>query len=420
MKKYICVVMVILIILPLFNSTPSFGSIRSRDVLSIKMIAVAVGDDFSFAIDADGNLWAWGENGSSRLGDGTFTVREIMDDDGSWHRQWRIVDDNNRHIPIKIMDSVVSVSAGSSHAMAIRSDGSLWAWGSNIFGQLGDGTAETRRYPIKIMDSVAYVSTRGSHTMAIKTDGSLWAWGGNRDGQLGDGTTESRRSPVKVMDSVVYVSAGRNHTMAIRTDGSLWAWGWNAEGQLGDGTRNCTTEARPNPVKIMDSVASVSAGLYHTLAIKTDGSLWAWGSNWRGQIGDGTYSTHDENRNIIDNSRHSPVKVMDSVMAASAGNSHTMAITTDGNLWAWGSNEHGRIGNGISTRSRPGIIQYPIIILESVAAVSTFNHTLALKTDGSVWAWGSNSSGQLGDGTTKFRLFPIKVQTNPLGEWEDF
>jgi alpha-tubulin suppressor-like RCC1 family protein len=208
----------------------------------------------SWVIKTDGSLWAWGSNGDSgRLGDGTTA---------------------NRHFPVKIMDSVASVSIATYHAMAIKKDGSLWTWGMNKQGQLGDGTTTDRHSPVKIMDSVASVSANGwltSHTAAIKTDGSLWVWGANEQGQLGDGTTEDRHSPVKIMDSVaMFPSGSRARTMAIKTDGSLWAWGSNEHGQLGDGTvttykdvdieeygvdRIVTDDNDRNiPVKIMDGL----------------------------------------------------------------------------------------------------------------------------------------------------------------------
>ena len=284
-----------------------------------------------------------------------------------------------------------TISAGEERTAAIKPDGSLWVWGYNSGGQLGDGTTEDKTSPIKIMDNVVAVSAGwGVHTAAIKTDGSLWTWGYNSCGQLGDDTRKDKTSPIKIMDNVTVISAGSDYTVAIKTDGSLWTWGYNGRGRLGDGT----TVEKISPVKIMDNVVAISAGSSHAAAIKTDGSLWTWGDNSSGQLGDGT----TENKT-------SPIKIMDNVVAISAGSGHTAAIKTDGSLWIWGKNKYGQLGDG-TTEYR----YLPIKIMDNVATVSAgWSHSTAIKTDGSLWAWGSNYRGQLGDGTTEDRSTPIKI-----------
>jgi len=331
---------------------------------------IAAGGNNSFVIKADGSLWGWGYN-IGDLGDGT---------------------EERRLSPIKMMDSVKSVSAGATHNMAIKTDSSLWAWGENVHGELGDGTTTPRLFPVKIMDSVVSVSVGGNHALAIKADGSLWAWGWNINGELGDGTTTTRTSPVKIMDSVVSVSAGGFHTMAIKADGSLWAWGSNIQGRLGDGT---TTDCH-SPIKVMDSVVSVSAGARHTTAVKADGSLWAWGLNSVGQLGDGTQ---------ID--RHSPIKVMDSVISVSAGNQHTLAIKADGSLWVWGGGE-AVLGDGTGTDEQR---LSPVKIMDSVASVSAgFQVSMAVREDGSLWNWGAMA----GDGTEGWHFSPVRIMNDVM------
>jgi hypothetical protein len=177
------------------------------------------------------------------------------------------------------------LAAGDYHGLAIKTDGGLWAWGSNNAGQLGDGTTSDRWTPVQVLAGVAAVSARWLHTLALKTNGNLWAWGYNRYGQLGDGTTTDRSTPVQILTGVAAVAATSSyHTLAIKTDGSLWAWGLNDHGQLGDGT----SSNRSTPVQVLTGVTAVSGGADHSLALKTDGSLWAWGGNDRGQLGDGT------------------------------------------------------------------------------------------------------------------------------------
>jgi alpha-tubulin suppressor-like RCC1 family protein len=333
--------------------------------------SISAGSSCSFAIKSDGSLWAWGGNHHGVLGDSTLDSRQspvkiidsvasvaagnaqsqtmaIRSDGSLWTWGGYEVNGYPCHTPKKIMDSVVASAAGLSHYAVVKSDGSLWTWGWNNDGQLGDGTTEDRHLPVKVMDSVAAVAAGSFFTLAIKEDGSLWGWGQNYFGELGDGTAIDRLSPIKIMDSVVSVSASGHTAMAIKKDGSLWAWGDNEYGQIGDGTVNKYDGEYPvpnviednnkyAPVKIMDSVVSVSAGGYHTAAIKSDGSLWVWGNNNDGQIGDGTASTMDVLTVVVDRSKHSPVKIMDSAVAVTAGASHTMAVKSDGSLWSWGS-----------------------------------------------------------------------------------
>ncbi|MCL1974834.1 MAG: hypothetical protein FWG61_01570 [Firmicutes bacterium] len=299
--------------------------------------------------------------------------------------------------------TVVAISSGTYHCLAIKNDGSLWAWGSATY--IGDGTLEDRLTPVKIMDNVAVASTSGSHSMAIKKDGSLWTWGVNGWGQLGRASDKNDYTPMKIMDGVSAISAGALHSLAIKNDGSLWAWGYNDSGQLGDGTLGDTYEFRITPVKIMDDVKAISAGRYHSLAIKNDGSLWAWGSNYSGSIGDGTL----ENQPV-------PVKIMENVTAASAS-SHNLALKSDGSLWAWGFNRWGTIGDG-TTEER----LIPVKVMDDVLAFSAGdNHSLAIKNDGSLWAWGSNYLGSLGDGTEEDRLQPVQIMDNSImvsaGSW---
>jgi len=292
--------------------------------------------------------------------------------------------------PVQVLTGVAAVSAGFYHTLAFKTDGSLWAWGSNHDGQLGDGTRTDRLTPVQILTRVAAVSAGGAHTLALKTDGSLWAWGYNGSGQVGDGTRTHRRTPVQILTGVAAVEAGYEHTLARKTDGSLWAWGRNGAGQLGDGT----TTDRLTPVQVLTGVAAVSAGFFHTLALKTDGSLWTWGENEYGQLGDGTTT-----------GRHRPVQILTGVAAVSGGSLHTLAIKTDGSLWAWGRNDFGTLGDGSTTTRLT-----PVQVLTGVAAMAAeSDHSLARKTDGSLWAWGDNWAGQLGDGTTRARLSPVPV-----------
>jgi len=294
----------------------------------------------------------------------------------------------DRHRPVQVLTDVVSVTAGVYHSLAIRSDGTLWAWGRNEYGQLGDGTATDRHKPVQVLTDVISVSSRRHHSLAIKSDGTLWVWGWNEYGQVGDGTATDRHRPVQVLTDVVTVAAGGYHSLAMRSDGTLWAWGQNEYGQVSDGT----TTDRLRPAQILTDVVSVVAGWYHSLAIRSDGTLWAWGRNEYGQLGDGTATD-----------RHRPLQILTDVITVAAGGGNSLAISNDGTLWSWGWNEYGQVGDG-TTIPRLSPVQVSIDIASVVAG---YRHSLAISSDGTLWAWGWNGRGRLGDGTTTARHEPL-------------
>jgi len=360
---------------------------------------VSTGPQHTVGIRTDGTLWAWGNNEHGRLGDGTAGQN------------------NNRFVPIQIgADSNWAyVSAGVAHTMAIRADGTLWAWGSNSSGQLGDPRYHNTLIPIRIGTDTnwASVSAGQAFTVGMRTDGTLWAWGAG--GLVGDGTSTNRSSPVRIGTVWTYVSAGPSHTMAISRDGSLWAWGNNGQGRLGDGT----TTNRTAPVRIGTDTnwASVSAGTSHTVAVRTDGTLWAWGNNGSGRLGDGTTTN-----------RTYPVQIgpLPVWAFAVAGDNHTAAVRTNGTLWAWGNNTNGRLGDGTTTnRNTPVQVGTDINWASISLGGHSWNpslapgghridgHTVAVRTDGTLWAWGHNGSGRLGDGTATNRNTPTRVGTGP-------
>jgi len=235
----------------------------------------------------------------------------------------------------------------------------------------------------------------------VKSDGTVWVWGGNSHGQLGDGTTTERHSPVQVvaLNDCVAVAAGDSHSLAVKSDGTVWAWGQNNSGKLGDGT----TIDRHAPVYIsgLSGCVAVGGGWLHSLAVKSDGTVWAWGNNDYGQLGDGT--TTD---------RHMPVQVsgLTGGVTMAAGLVHSLALKVDGTVWAWGGNGDGRLGDGTTIRRHTPVQVSGLT--DCIRVVAGGYHSLGLKSDGTVWAWGNNESGQLGDGTTAERHIP--VQTNFL------
>ncbi len=298
-----------------------------------------------------------------------------------------------------------TIAKGSQpdHTVGIQVNGTLWAWGYNAFGQIGDGTIINKSTPTQIGTAAnwASVAVGASHTIALKTDGTLWAWGNNGNGQLGDGTTAKKTIPTQIGTATNWasISAGGDYSLALKTDGTLWAWGWNGSGQFGDGT--ITDKNTPTQIGTDNNWASLSAGSQHSLAIKTNGTLWAWGNNGNGRLGDGTTTQ-----------RNTPIQIGTATNWASisAGQSHTLAIQTDGTLWAWGSNAQGKLGNNgpLAGKTTPTQIGTSTN-WSSVSAGS--GHSFGIQTDGSLWAWGNNGNGRLGDGTTTIRTTPTKIGT---------
>src|SRR3989344_7326399 len=298
----------------------------------------------------------------------------------------------------------------------------VWGWGRNNVGQVGDNTVIHRSSPVQVgvLNTWSTVSVGFYHTAALKTDGTLWGWGGNNHGQLGINSTASTSSPAQVgaLTTWARVSAGGmrfsagvkpEQTFAIKTDGTLWSWGSNIYGQLGQ--NDIASRSSPAVVGALTDWAKINAGGVHALAIKTDGTLWAWGINSFGGLGD---------TSIV--SRSSPVQVgaLTTWSQVSGGPYHSLAVKTDGTLWSWGDNGYGQLGSN-STASRSSPVQVGALTDWSLVSAGGSNITaedfsLAIKTDGTLWAWGRNSIGQLGLNNTVQTSSPAQVGTST---WSD-
>ena len=298
----------------------------------------------------------------------------------------------------------LTVSAGEYHTCAVHGDHTLWCWGENGNGQLGDGTTNGSDVPVQETTAAsdwAAVTAGYVHTCAIKTTGTLWCWGDNGNGQLGDGNTSDSHVPVQesTASNWAAVAAGYNYTCAIKTTGTLWCWGDNGNGQLGDGTTN-GSDVPVQETTAASNWAAVAAGYNSTCAIKTTGTLWCWGNNGNGQLGNGTTNGSD-------------VPVQETTAASdwaavAAGNVHTCAVKTTGTLWCWGYDGDGQLGNG-TTNGSDVPVQETAAASDWAAVSSGYAHTCAIKTTGAVWCWGYNGDGQLGDGTNNESHVPVQV-----------
>jgi len=298
------------------------------------------------------------------------------------------------------------IDAGVDFTIGIKTDNTLFAWGRNNFGQLGDGTSVNKSVPTQIGNDNHWtkISIGETHILAIKTDGTLWAWGGNAFGKLGDGTTVNKNTPTQIGTDSNWnlISAGISHSVAIKTDGTLWAWGRNYSGQLGDGTT--VNKIVPTQIGTATDWKSIAAGNEYTLARRIGSSLWVWGDNGSGQLGDGT---------TID--KHTPIEIgvgSNNWMRIYVGSSTSMAIKTDGTLWSWGNGGYGTLGNGSGANV---LIPTQVGTATWTSISMGFAHVIGKKTDATLWSWGLNSDGQLGDGTTTNKFSPIYLATTNVG-----
>ena len=315
----------------------------------------------------------------------------------------------------------------------------VWAWGSNDSGQLGNPTTLYGAPPAPVkgpngedmLSDVSAVAAGYEHALALKRDGTVWAWGRNTEGQLGDGTTVNRPIPVQVRGSggngfltgISIIAAGGGHSLAVDTQGRVWAWGYNVNSQLGDGS----TTNSPSPLAVrgpggsgsLSGIVAVAGGSAHTLALKSDGTVWAWGLNVSGQLGNGSFNINDPLYLPFPAQVKGPggSGFLTGIVSVQAGNSHSLAVNFAAypSVWSWGQNDYGQLGDGTTTdRSVPVAVSY----LGDIGAHATsagVGHSLALLFDHTVWSWGRNTDGQLGDGGQTSRNIAAQV-SGPSGQ----
>ncbi|MFF4343275.1 RCC1 domain-containing protein [Kitasatospora sp. NPDC001540] len=353
-------------------------------------------------------LKAWGNNRSGQLGDGTWT-------------DFRTTSTTVLGLTSAEVDKIAAGGGGSTtgHGLALLKDRTVMSWGANSSGQLGDGSVFSHNAPGQVVNlsDGRDVAAGGWHSLALLADQTVVAWGRNNYGQLGNGTNSDSSVPVRVegLNKVVAIAAGLNHSIALREDGTVWAWGYNINGQLGDGTS--ASRNVPAPVGGLSGVTEIAAGCNHNLALigppsggtkPTSGnSVKAWGYNATGQLGD--------NSTI---NRYAPVDTqgiwLGGVSQIAAGCNHSLAVTdSDNKLKAWGQNTSGQVGDG-TTDYR--ITPVPVPGIKGVQLVAGGReHTIALLGDNTVRSWGANGSGQLGNGTTTESSTPVTTLTALTG-----
>ncbi|WP_139492694.1 RCC1 domain-containing protein [Brevibacillus dissolubilis] len=350
-------------------SSGSLFAIQEAQACAVPVAAaITAGIDSSYYMKSDGTVYSWGANAYGQLGNTTFTessapvgpvltdvmafdsggvnVSAVRHDGTAWF--WGIEPATNAKVNVPKQLSIENVKDLTIHSSAgalLKQDGTVWTFGMNSFGQLGVSGAPNTTTPIQVtsLTDVKGIEAGDGHIVALKNDGTVWSWGKNDLGQLGIGGRINQKVPVQVpsLSGVVQVSAIEFFSMALKSDGTVWAWGENSYGQLGDETQ--VTKDVPTQVKNLTNVKMIAAGRYNGMALKEDGTVWAWGYNGFGQLGIGTTGGW----------KLAPIQVqgLTDVIAIEAGYHHNLAIKKDGTVWAWGYNNHGQVGQDpVNTR----------------------------------------------------------------------
>jgi alpha-tubulin suppressor-like RCC1 family protein len=344
---------------------------------------IAAGYWHTVAVKSDGSVWTWGNNSDGQLGTGDYITRTVP----------------AKVTPIK---SVIAVAAGDYHTLALRNDGTVWSWGYNNYGQLGDGTvnvASDTPILVKNLSGIISIAAGAGHSIALRNDGTVWAWGNNIDGQLGNGSTVNSNLPVQVsgLSGMTAISAGWLHSVALRSNGTVWAWGANSDGQLGNNTL-ITPQTTPAQVSNLSGVTAIAAGGYHTVSLKSDSTVWTWGKNDNGQLGNGT---------IFQSSLPVEAMALNGVTAIAAGGAYTVALKSDFKVWMWGNDSYYTMPFIGSVNSSTPVEMVGISNAYKIAA--GYFHTIIMKSDSSVNACGYNNAGQLGNGTASLSTTPVQV-----------
>lgn len=455
-------------------------AVKMDGVLSgVTVVAVAAGYAHTVALGSNGKVYTWGQNASGQLGNGTTTssnvpvevpttgaltgvtvtavaaggsgpstgLTTVLGSNGkvySWgiNANSQLGNNVTTNSPVPVATSTfgalvgvfiasIATSTNGSHAVGLSSDGKIYAWGLNGGGQLGNGGGFPTKIPVATkMDGVlagvtiTALAAGGTHTAALGSDDRVYTWGANSSGQLGDGTADSRSSPVRVSTaaalsdvSVAAVAAGANHTATVGRNGKVYTWGSSGSGQLGDGAPEGGSSSVPVAVRATGvlagvTVTTVSAGTSHTVALGSNGKVYAWGDNTQGQLGRPDVAYTSTPQAVDDTGALAGV----TVVAVAAGSRHSVALGSDGTVYTWGVNSDGQLGDGATAKSQvPVAVTSGALAGVRVTAITAGgadgNHTLALGEDGVVYAWGLGTDGQLGNGTTTSSNVPVAVTT---------
>lgn len=371
----------------------------------------------SIAVKNNGAVYTWGFNRYGQLGNGNTT---------------------NSNVPVAVNTSgvlsgkiITQVATGYYHSIGLSLDGNVYSWGDNSAGQLGNGTFTGNNVPVAVSTAgvlsgkiITQIAAGGFHSIALASDGKVYTWGGNHIGQLGTGNTINSNVPVAVDNSgvlngkfITQIAAGYGHSIALASDGTIYTWGYNQYGQLGNGSNtdsNVPVAVSTGGVLNGKTIVQIAAGYGYSMALASDGTLFTWGHNSSGQLGNGTF---------IDS--NVPVAVYTSgvlsgktIIQIASGGFHSIVLVSDGTVYTWGWNFYGQLGNGNNTNSNIPIAVSTGGVLNGktiVKIASGSDHSIALASDGTLYTWGRNSSGQLGNGSSTDSNVPVAVDQSGMG-----
>jgi alpha-tubulin suppressor-like RCC1 family protein len=373
------------------------NTVSSFNFVGTNVVATNVGGAVTLTIDPPivyiNSAWSWGYNSVGQLGDNTIVSRSSPVSVVGGYTDW------------------CQVSGGYRHSVAVRTNGTAWAWGDGGAGRLGDNTTVSKSSPVIVIGGFTdwcQVSAGDDLSLGVRQNGTAWGWGCNDVGQLGDGTGTGRSSPVSVVGGftdwcqiATNTNAALPHSLAVRQNGTAWAWGNNSCGKLGDGT----TTVRSSPVSVIGGFTDwrqVSAGMCQSFGLRQNGTLWSWGYGGTGVLGDGSTAA-----------KSSPVSVIGGFTdwcQVSAGCLHAIAVRTNGTAWAWGFNQCGQLGNnnyGFSDNTSPVSVIGGFTNWCQVSGGG--KHSLGVRQNGTAWGWGAGSNGQLGTNNATNRSSPVSV-----------
>lgn len=355
---------------------------------------MGVAQYFYSAIDSQKRVWSWGCNHDAEIGG----IGGYLGDNTNTDRSSPVLVVGNH--------SFIMLARCYVGQAALKVNGEVWTWGYGY--ALGDNTTTYKSSPVLVVGghSFTVISGSGYCFHALKSNGEVWGWGNNDYGQLGDNTKTSYSSPILVIGnhSFIDVIGGGNHCLALKADGSLWAWGNNAWGQLGDNTRTNTS----SPILVIGGHSFIQVGASgesftaHSIALKSNGEAWSWGRNWNGQLGDNTAGS-------TNSSKSSPVLVVGnhSFIKVAAGKSYSSALKSNGEIWSWGMNNSGWLGDNTDVDKSS-----PVLVAGNHSFIDVsreWTSTYALKSNGQIWSWGNGINGELGNNTTTGALSPVLV-----------